>query len=249
MSSTLKQALSIPLLIAEVLIPFGFSSGLKSLFWVDPLVENKQVYSTANNIWIEFWSSMRDFPESKKRKNKASTDEKPRKWYHIILRLLGSLIAVDLGASWITSFTSKETSSMPVERPGLFLVYYLMAITYTSSVFNCIGYILQLLYCVFLEGGSYSSAAVIGELALEKMLTDRLSPGFRSSYLARTLKYTWTIGFGYLTYYYVMNGFIACEFYLEAPVRIIGPHIIKTVRKMPAVLQYFGSYASQTMII
>lgn len=275
------------------------------------------------------------------------------------------MVAVDLGASWITSFTSKETSSMPVERPGLFLVYYLMAITYTSNVFNCIGYVLQLLYCVFLEGGSYSSgkyksskrntsvhsrveqwrplavhpvmaesisdlwsnrwqqlykltwvaipfkptrivatrilskimnnptfvalsfaitsvfavsglmheysvagvlgwstyrqsvigeqmiffllnaAAVIGEYALEKMLTGRLSPGFRSSYLARALKYTWTIGFGYLTYYYVMNGFIACEFYLEAPIRIIGPHIIKTVRKMPAVLQYFGSYASR----
>lgn len=30
MSSTLKQFLSIPLLIAELLIPFGFSSGFKS---------------------------------------------------------------------------------------------------------------------------------------------------------------------------------------------------------------------------
>lgn len=59
---------------------FNFNMWLRfiGLFWVDPLVENKQVYSTANNIWIEFWSSMRDFPESKKRKNKASTDEKPR---------------------------------------------------------------------------------------------------------------------------------------------------------------------------
>lgn len=47
------------------------------LFWVDPLVENKPVYATARSLWIEFWSSMRKFPDPARDKKKDLKDESP----------------------------------------------------------------------------------------------------------------------------------------------------------------------------
>jgi hypothetical protein len=39
---------------------------------VDPLVEENPAYTTVKNLWIEFWSCMREFPEVATKNGKAS---------------------------------------------------------------------------------------------------------------------------------------------------------------------------------
>jgi hypothetical protein len=71
--------------------------------------------------------------------------------------MIGNLLYIDIFSAWMTSFSAKEASAMPFERPFLFFFYYVIALSLTSSAFNCYGYVLQMFYCIFLEGGSYSS--------------------------------------------------------------------------------------------
>ena len=64
---------------------------------------------------------------------------------------------VDLVASWITSFTANEVVTMCTERPVLFFWLFFGVNILLNNAFNSVGYGLQLFYCIFVEGGSYSS--------------------------------------------------------------------------------------------
>ncbi|RCH89509.1 hypothetical protein CU097_006804 [Rhizopus azygosporus] len=130
------------------------------LFLVDPLVEENPAYTTVKNLWIEFWSCMREFPEVATKNGKTSKVKeytKDRSFYHIILLLFLELLTLDVVATWITSFSSREINALATERPMLFFIFFVAANILLTSTFNSIGYALQLFYCIFIEGGSYSS--------------------------------------------------------------------------------------------
>ncbi|CEG63683.1 hypothetical protein RMATCC62417_00790 [Rhizopus microsporus] len=174
----IKQILATPLLAVQFLLPFAIASESKvlnlvcsvlnfnvwlrfiGLFLVDPLVEENPAYTTAKNLWIEFWSCMREFPEVATKNGKASKVKeytKDRSFYHIILLLFLELLTLDVIATWITSFSSREINTLATERPMLFFIFFVAANILLTSTFNSIGYALQLFYCIFIEGGSYSS--------------------------------------------------------------------------------------------
>ncbi|CEI96799.1 hypothetical protein RMCBS344292_10952 [Rhizopus microsporus] len=103
---------------------------------------------------------MRESPEVATKNGKASKVKeytKDRSFYHIILLLFLELLTLDVIATWITSFSSREINTLATERPMLFFIFFVAANVLLTSTFNSIGYALQLFYCIFIEGGSYSS--------------------------------------------------------------------------------------------
>ncbi|RCI03284.1 hypothetical protein CU098_002929 [Rhizopus stolonifer] len=172
--SWVKQCLSVPLLLAVFLIPFGFTNGNKvfdltasvtsynlflrhlELYWIGPLIQGKPVYASLESLWIEFWSCLCTFPE-KNKQDKAKAYAKDKKFYHILFYLLIHLFITDLLANWATSFTGQEIVIMEQERPVTYFIYVLTCIIVLNSAFNVIGYSLQLFYCLCFEHGSWSS--------------------------------------------------------------------------------------------
>ncbi|CEP06826.1 hypothetical protein [Parasitella parasitica] len=181
LSSFVRQIISIPLLLAVALIPFGFTNGNKiidlvvgvtsynfflrfvELYWVGPLVQDRPVYASTDSLWVDFWCCMRKFPKPAKKdtpelkKGQVKEFKKDKKFYHIILYMTSHMVVTDVLASWIASFTGEEIRHMVDERPVLFLVYFILVNVLLHVAFNSVGYGLQLFYCIAYEGGSWSS--------------------------------------------------------------------------------------------
>ncbi|CAO0793366.1 unnamed protein product [Mucor circinelloides] len=179
--SIFKQILSIPLLLAVFMIPFGFTNGNRvadlvagvasynfflrflELYWVGPLVQDRPVYATVESLWIDFWCCLRTFPKPVKKdtpelkKGQVKVYKKDKKFYHIILYLTGHMIVTDVFASWAASFTGDEVHHMWVEKPAVFFVFFASVNILLNAAFNSVGYGLHLFYCIFVEHGSYSS--------------------------------------------------------------------------------------------
>jgi phosphate starvation-inducible membrane PsiE len=71
------------------------------------------------------------------------------------------MLITDLIATWCCSFTGQELVVMSSERPVTFFVYFFFVNLILNSAFNSVGYGLQLFYCIFIEGGSYSSGKLL----------------------------------------------------------------------------------------
>lgn len=369
LSSTFKQILSIPLLTIVLLTPFGFTNGNRvidlvggvanynfflrffELYWSGPLVQDRPVYATVESLWIDFWGCLRTFPKPAKedtkelKKGQVQEFQKDKKFYHIIAYLLVNMIIVDITATWICSFTGHEAVVMCQERPVLFFWFLFVVNIVLNSAFNCVGYGLQLFYCIAFEGGSYSSeqwrplminpvlstslddlwshrwhqlfkstwlafpfrpvriltvrflakkvknpksiafllasisvfvasafmheyviAANMGwpiynrffkgeqcvffighglgvffEHVVQSTVARKLPKQFKESMWCSLLLRIWTIGFGYFTFYYIMNGFLTWGFHYDNPLKVIQPIILEHVRARPALLPYFGS--------
>ncbi|KAI9480900.1 MAG: hypothetical protein EXX96DRAFT_564649 [Benjaminiella poitrasii] len=172
LSNVVKQFLSIPLLLAVSLIPFGFTNGNRmidlvagvtnynlflrflELFWVGPLVQDRPVYATPSNLWIDFWSCLRTFPKKGKT---DKTFKKDKKFYHIIFNLVTCMVLTDIIANWACSFTGHEAVALITERPVIYFFFFVACNILMNAGFNAVGYGLHLFYCVFVENGCYSS--------------------------------------------------------------------------------------------
>lgn len=75
--------------------------------------------------------------------------------------LLVHMIIVDISAAYICSFTTNESVEMYTERPVLFFFVFFVVNIVLNSAFNCLGYGFHLFYCIFFEGGSYSSGNIV----------------------------------------------------------------------------------------
>ncbi|KAI7906631.1 uncharacterized protein BX663DRAFT_497151 [Cokeromyces recurvatus] len=358
----LKQLLSIPLLLAVFFIPFGFTNGNRiidlvagvtnyniflrflELYWVGPLIQDRPVYATPLSLWIDFWSSLRTFPKKGK---PVKIYKKDKKFYHIILNFLICAFILDIFGSWICSFTGYEAVAMIKEKPITYFFFFAACIVVMTAGFNLAGYILQFMYCVFVEHGSYSSeqwnslmrhpivshslddlwsyrwhqlfkttwlafpfrpVRILTQRALAKRVSNdtsrsvafllasisvffasafmheyivaanlgwpifnryfkgqqciffishgvgaffenliklyvapRLSPQFKNSLACRVIQHTWTILFGYFTFYYIMNGFLSWGFHFDNPCQLTKPFVAKFVYAHPRLHSYFGS--------
>ncbi|KAI8640289.1 hypothetical protein BD408DRAFT_390894 [Parasitella parasitica] len=214
-SSSAKHMASIPLLLAVALIPFGFTNGNKiidlvvgvaaynlflrfvELYWVGPSVQGRPVYASTESLWVDFWSCMRAFPKPAKedtpelKKGQVRVYKKDKKFYHVILYMTGHMVVTDVLASWIASFTGSEIRQMAEERPGLFLIYFILVNVLLHSAFNSVGYGLQLFCCITYEGGSYSSeqwrSLMLNPLksqSLDELWSLRWHQFFKSTWLA-----------------------------------------------------------------
>lgn len=76
---------------------------------------------------------------------------------HIVTPLVVCLVCSDVLGSWVASFTFHEIQELRNDRPVFYVICLLLLILFMTANMNMIGYLLHLFYCVFLEGGTYSS--------------------------------------------------------------------------------------------
>lgn len=256
------------------------------------------------------------------------------------------MIVTDVVASWAASFTGQEIYQMATQRPALFFIFFFAANILLNAAFNCLGYSLQLFYCIFIEGGSYSSdqwrslmvnpvlsyslddlwshrwhqlfkstwlafpfrpVRILVERALTKrvknakaiafllasisvfaasalmheyviaanmglpiykrvfageqciffvghgigvffehlvhmMVIPKLPKKFKHSILYKAMGHLWTILFGYVTFYWIANGFLSWGFQFDNPLEFTKPYIVDFVQAHPRILANWGSH-------
>lgn len=92
--------------------------------------------------------------------------------------------------------------------------------------------------CIFFVG--HGIAAFL-ENVIKMTIAPKLPKAFKESILCRALQHTWTIIFGYYTFYYIMKGFMTWGFHHDNPLVFSRPWIYEQVHSHPAVLPYIGS--------
>lgn len=173
LSTPAKQCLSIPLLASEILVPIAFTANnavidltcsvvgynafirFFDFFWISPILYGKPAYADMDYLHTELWSSMRKFPKKKEEKPKEYVKDK--KFYHILIRLFYHAAICDIFGAWYATFSGRDAMALSAERPVLFFFFLCIAVFVLNSAFNAIGCGLQLFYCIYYEGGSYSS--------------------------------------------------------------------------------------------
>lgn len=68
--------------------------------------------------------------------------------------LLHAIIADMIGA-WFMTFTKQELMNMYYTRPVFYIVFFMITLIAMNSGFTANGYILQLVYVLIYEEGSY----------------------------------------------------------------------------------------------
>ncbi|CAO3592032.1 unnamed protein product [Absidia cylindrospora] len=176
----IKQILAIPLLIANILYPllftshpmlnlvggpFNFTVNLRflELLYTGPLLQDRPVYTSLYSLWVDFWSCIRTFPKPAKettkdiKKGDIKVYKKDMKFHHILARLVFCMACVDVLSAWFATFTMHDIITLQQDRSPFLLVLFLLAGLFLTVAFNSGGYGLHLFYCIFVEGGSYSS--------------------------------------------------------------------------------------------
>ncbi|GAN07059.1 hypothetical protein MAM1_0146c06549 [Mucor ambiguus] len=173
MSTNMKRAFATPLLVADLALPVFFMdlSGswnllgatipfmaflrFLDLFWVAPIVQGKEAYASMKFLQEEFWVCLRKFPKNKEEEKKYVKD---RKFYHIIPHFIVHATISDIIGAWFMTFTKEDVMRMYHTQPLLFFGFFCMALVAMSSGFVANGYIMQLVYVLMYEKGSYCKA-------------------------------------------------------------------------------------------
>ena len=69
--------------------------------------------------------------------------------------LLIGMLLTDFMASWYSTFSGQDAFDIQKDRPGLFFIFFVIAVVLLTTAINTIGYILQLIYTLTYGGGSY----------------------------------------------------------------------------------------------
>jgi hypothetical protein len=67
------------------------------------------------------------------------------------------MACVDVLGAWFATFTMQDIILLQHERPVSFFILFVLAGLFMTAGFNAGGYGLHFFYCLFVEGGSYSS--------------------------------------------------------------------------------------------
>ncbi|KAI8342099.1 hypothetical protein BC941DRAFT_415366 [Chlamydoabsidia padenii] len=176
----IKQLVAIPLLIANIIYPvlftsepildiigsaFNFTVNLRFLeiVYIGPWLQDRPVYTSIYSLWVDFWSCIRVFPKPAKettkdvKKGEIKVYTKDKKFYHILPPLLLCTVTMDIMGAWLGSFTVQDIMALRQEQPVFYSIFFLLAGLFMTAAFNAAGYGLHLFYCIFVEGGSYSS--------------------------------------------------------------------------------------------
>ncbi|KAI8334957.1 hypothetical protein BC941DRAFT_430780 [Chlamydoabsidia padenii] len=196
-----KQLVAIPFLMANIMYPLIFNSdrslmitsGLINfttqlrfidLLYTGPWLARKPVYIAPNEFWSEAGSFIRAVP-----KKEGKIYVKDRKFYHILPLLLLNLACSDILGSWMATFTWSDWQNLRQDRPGFHIICILLLLVFMTVTFNSAGYAIHFLFCIFIEGGSYSSEQyrpLINNPILSSSITD-----FWSNRWHQLMKSTW----------------------------------------------------------
>ncbi|KAI9320488.1 hypothetical protein BX666DRAFT_2024142 [Dichotomocladium elegans] len=171
LSTPIKQVLSIPLLLAQILVPLNFTAGngvydlgaagvgyngflrFFELFWISPILYGKPAYADMDYLHRELWKCLRTFPKEDDKKVYV----KDKKFYHVLINLTINIALVDVIGSWFNTYSSKDVMEISSLPPFVYFIFLLFAIIGISCAFSILGYALQLFYVIYYEGGSYCS--------------------------------------------------------------------------------------------
>ena len=70
------------------------------------------------------------------------------------------MLLTDFMASWYSTFSGQDVFDIQKNRPGLFFIFFVLAVVLLTTAINTIGYILQLIYIFAYGGGSYDPGKV-----------------------------------------------------------------------------------------
>lgn len=82
---------------------------------------------------------------------------------------------------------------------------------------------------------------VFFEHVIELAVAPKLSQQFKDSFICYMIKRVWTIAFGYYTFFYIFNGFVAWGFQFDSPLNYSQPFIIELVRTYPVLRDFVGT--------
>ncbi|KAF7727193.1 hypothetical protein EC973_007891 [Apophysomyces ossiformis] len=205
----MKQCLSIPLLLADILVPWYLTSNNKVLdliggittfniflrflefYWVGPILQGRPVYTSVHQLHIDFWSCMRTFPKADKETGEIQRFIKDKKFYHLLPTLMYHMAVTDVFGTYYATFTAQDIAQMQKERRLQFFLFFALAVFVLNSAFNVFGTALQLFYVIVYEGGAYASeqwrplmADPIVSNSLDELWSRRWHQLLRSTWLA-----------------------------------------------------------------
>ncbi|KAI9486459.1 MAG: hypothetical protein EXX96DRAFT_549131 [Benjaminiella poitrasii] len=172
MSTPVKRIIATPLVIADIAFPIFFRNDgswnmlgvtilfmaflrFLDLFLVAPAVQGVEAYATMKFLRDEFWSCLRTFPKNKEEEKKFVKD---RKFYHLIPHFIFHALLSDIIVAWFTTFKTDEFMDMYHNRPAFFFFFFCMVLVAMPAGFTANGYLLQLVYVLIFEKGSYCKA-------------------------------------------------------------------------------------------
>ncbi|KAI9299940.1 hypothetical protein BJ944DRAFT_276191, partial [Cunninghamella echinulata] len=251
----IKQFLAIPLLAANILYPLIFSSHavlnflaapfcftvnlrFLELFYVGPLLQDRPVYTSLYSLWVDFWSCLKTFPKSENNTKKNDKESEIKTFYHILTSLLITIIFFDILTAWLSSFTPYNMLALEKEQPVLYLGFFVFVILFLTCGFNVAGYSLQLLHCIIIDKGSYSS---VFEKIVKSQSQRYLPSHIYNSFPVRILKGIWLMMFGAIFFSIFFEGFLYWGIINLHPFQFSKPYIHTFVKSHPQLLSYFGS--------
>ncbi|KAG2228670.1 hypothetical protein BDF21DRAFT_451150 [Thamnidium elegans] len=178
-STRCKQAISVPLLTSLLFIPFKYcdeENGSFSvfcqivpyvmflrfldIFWITPLIYKKEAIIAASEFNVEFWSCIRKDlkPYREKKKNGTLVKINDKKFYHLFVPIALNAILFDTLASWAKTFTAEDIWVMYKTSYVQSFLFFWAVVNALTCLLNFAGQCMQLMYCIFVLGGKYSSS-------------------------------------------------------------------------------------------
>ncbi|KAJ8657422.1 hypothetical protein O0I10_006978 [Lichtheimia ornata] len=169
LSTGIKQLLSIPTMIACLLLPVmvagqntalntvleiqAFNTVLRCLepIYVAPILYGIPARLDIKELSVQMWSGLRNTTTTpNNHQGDASSSNSPKvSRYYLLVPMMGSMILSNMVASWFATFSGEDVFAMQRNNEyGLFFAFFVFAVIYLTLVINTFGYILQLTYLV-----------------------------------------------------------------------------------------------------
>ncbi|GAN06649.1 hypothetical protein MAM1_0131d06136 [Mucor ambiguus] len=137
-------------------LPFAAFQRLCDIYWIHPFLYKKDAYLSASDLNAEMWSCIR-----RDKKVDTKTEKQPtlkdKKFYHLFAPILLNALAYDVCISYLKTFTSQDVLEIQKSHPLQAFIFFFVGITFMTVLFNMFGSIMQLIYCIVVEHGSYAS--------------------------------------------------------------------------------------------
>ncbi|KAI7906908.1 uncharacterized protein BX663DRAFT_121494 [Cokeromyces recurvatus] len=157
------------------------------LFLLAPAIQGVEAYASMKFLRDEFWSCLRTFPKNKEEEKKFVKD---KKFYHLIPYFIFHALVSDIIVAWFSTFTNEELMNTYHQRPVFFFFFFCMVLIAMPAGFTANGYLLQILYVLIFEKGSYCEAQwrtlmkhPICATSLGQIWSDRWHQALKSTWL------------------------------------------------------------------
>lgn len=215
LNTKIKQALSFPLLISLVVVPYIYKDPINGtfsmfyqvvpfalflrfldIFWITPILYKKECYIPNSVLSDEFWSSVRIKERRDSEKgSKPKALVKDRRFYHLFAPIFLNMVAYDIVAAWAKTFSEEDILEFEKGYTVQYFLFFLAVVIALTTLMNFTGKILQMLYCIVVDRGYYAPGEwrnvmehpLLGD-TLEEVWSRRWHRNMRSAWVASAFK-------------------------------------------------------------